>query len=57
MVRHFTQELLRLLRNDDGVTAMEYGLIAAAMTVTLASLMPGMGTTLSTMFSRISTSL
>ena len=57
MVRHFTQEFLRLLRNDDGVTAMEYGLIAAAMTVTLASLMPGMGTTLSTMFSRISTSL
>ena len=57
VVRHITQEFLRLLRDADGVTAMEYGLIAAAMTVTLASLMPGMGTTLSTMFSRVSTSL
>ena len=51
------QDLVRLLKNRDGVTAMEYGLIAAATVVAISAFMPGMSTRLSGIFSRVSSSI
>lgn len=57
MLRAVIAELRRLLREKDGVTAMEYGLIAAATVVAISAFMPGITTRLSGIFSRVSTSL
>lgn len=51
-------QLLRALRHsEDGVTAMEYGLIAAATVVAISAFMPGITTRLSEIFSNVSTAL
>jgi len=52
-----TRAIARLLAARDGVTAMEFGLIATAVVVTIATFLPGMSTRLSSMFSAVSTSL
>jgi len=53
--------LFRLLRNlrheEAGVTAMEFGLIAAATVVAISAFMPGISTRLSGIFSRVSNAL
>ena len=57
MITKLIARLRRLTRSEDGVTAMEYGLIAAATVVAIATLMPGIGTKLSEIFSGVSSAL
>jgi len=45
--------LMRLVRNEDGVTAIEYGLIAALIAVAAVTVMGTVGTNLSTTFNTI----
>jgi pilus assembly protein Flp/PilA len=48
---------LRFLRNESGATAIEYGLIAAGISVAIIAVVNGLGTKLNTSFSSISTQL
>jgi pilus assembly protein Flp/PilA len=53
LLHHFV--LVRRLINDrKGVTALEYGVIAAAIIVAIATVVGTLGTTLSTTFTNIS---
>ena len=53
LLQHFV--LVRQLINDrKGVTALEYGVIAAAIIVAIATVVGTLGTTLSTTFTNIS---
>jgi pilus assembly protein Flp/PilA len=45
------------LKNDSGATAIEYGLIAAGISVAIIAVVNGLGTKLETTFSSISTQL
>jgi pilus assembly protein Flp/PilA len=49
--------LLRFLTNESGATAIEYGLIAAGIAMTIIAAVNGIGTSLSSVFSSVSTSL
>ena len=46
-----------LMQNEDGVTAIEYGLIAALIAVAAVVVMGTVGTNLSTAFSEVASSL
>ena len=48
---------LRFLRNESGATAIEYGLIAAGISVAIIAVVNGLGTKLNTTFSSVSTQL
>ncbi|HTZ36187.1 MAG TPA: Flp family type IVb pilin [Stellaceae bacterium] len=45
--------ILKLLKNEDGVTAIEYGLIAALIAVAAVSVMGTVGTNLSSTFNTV----
>jgi pilus assembly protein Flp/PilA len=45
------------LANDSGATAIEYGLIAAGISVAIIAVVNGLGTKLNTTFSSISSQL
>ena len=47
----------RLLANDTGATAIEYGLIAAGIAVAIIATVQALGTNLNSTFSTVSTSL
>jgi pilus assembly protein Flp/PilA len=47
----------RFLRDDSGATAIEYGLIAAGISVAIIAAVNSLGTTLNTNFTSISTQL
>ena len=47
----------RLLRDDSGATAIEYGLIAALIAVAAVATMTTVGTNLSTTFNNVATKL
>jgi pilus assembly protein Flp/PilA len=49
--------LCRLVKNEEGVTAIEYGLIAALIAIAAVVIMATLGTNLSTVFSEIASSL
>jgi len=49
--------LSRLVKNDSGATAIEYGLIAGLVAVVLVAALVLMGDTLDTTFTNISTEL
>jgi pilus assembly protein Flp/PilA len=49
--------LSRFLKDDSGATAIEYGLIAAGISVAIIAVVNGLGTKLNTSFSSISTQL
>ena len=49
--------LMKLLKNDDGATAIEYGLIAALIAVAAVAAMTSVGTSLSTTFNDVATKL
>jgi pilus assembly protein Flp/PilA len=49
--------LMRLLRDDTGVTAIEYGLIAALIAVAAVTVMTTVGSHLSSTFSTVATKL
>ena len=47
-------KFLKLIKNEDGATAIEYGLIAALIAVAAIGAMQGIGTKLSTTFNNVS---
>ena len=47
----------KLRRNEEGATAIEYGLIAALIAVAAITAMQSLGTNLSTTFNKVSTSM
>lgn len=47
----------KFLRNDQGATAIEYGLIAAGISVAIIAVVQGLGTNLSNTFSSVSSAL
>jgi pilus assembly protein Flp/PilA len=49
--------MIRLFKNEEGATAIEYGLIAALISVAAITAMGALGTPLSTTFNNVSTSL
>jgi pilus assembly protein Flp/PilA len=56
-MHHLTTTLAQLLKNEDGATAIEYGLIAALIAVAAVTAMGAIGTQLTTLFNSIVTSL
>ena len=50
-------KLCSFLRNESGATAIEYGLIAAGISVAIIAVVNTLGTTLNTKFDSISTQL
>ncbi|HXW41553.1 MAG TPA: Flp family type IVb pilin [Xanthobacteraceae bacterium] len=51
------KSLHAFLANEEGVTAIEYGLIAAGIAVAIIATVAALGTNLNTTFSTVSTSL
>ena len=49
--------LVRLMRNETGVTAIEYGLIAALISIAAVTVMGTVGTNLSSVFNTVATDL
>jgi len=49
--------ILGFLRDDNGATAIEYGLIAAGISIAIVAVVDGLGTQLNTTFSSVSTAL
>ena len=47
----------RFVKDESGATAIEYGLIAAGISIAIITAVNGLGTKLSTNFNTISTSL
>ena len=50
-------KLRKLLKNKSGATAIEYGLIAALVSVAAVVALQNLGSSLNTMFSTVSTQL
>lgn len=53
----FIQAAKRFVRDEEGVTAIEYGLIAALIAVAIILAITNVGTNLSTLFNSIATEL
>ena len=49
--------LKSFLKNQSGATAIEYGLIAAGISIAIIAVVNGLGTQLNTTFSSVSTQL
>ena len=49
--------ILRFVRNESGATAIEYGLIAAGISVAIIAVVQALGTNLNTTFTSVSTAL
>ena len=54
---HEMAKFLKLIRNEKGATAIEYGLIAALIAVAAIGAMGAIGTNLSAKFTTVSTQL
>ena len=52
-----SQLLVRFVKDNSGATAIEYGLIAAGISIAIIAVVNGLGTQLNTTFSSISTQL
>ena len=48
---------VRFVKNESGATAIEYGLIAAGISVAIIAVVNGVGGSLKTTFSNVSTAL
>jgi pilus assembly protein Flp/PilA len=51
------QLIYRFLRDESGATAIEYGLIAAGISLAIIAVVNGLGSKLNTKFTSINTSL
>jgi pilus assembly protein Flp/PilA len=49
--------LLKILSDESGATAIEYGLIAAGISIAILAAVNGLGSNLNTMFSSVNSSL
>jgi pilus assembly protein Flp/PilA len=49
--------IMRFIRNESGATAIEYGLIAAGISVAIIAVVQGLGTNLNNTFQSVSTAL
>jgi pilus assembly protein Flp/PilA len=49
--------LTKFMRDDTGATAIEYGLIAAGISVAIIAVVQGVGSKLNTTFTSVSTAL
>jgi pilus assembly protein Flp/PilA len=49
--------IMRFVRNESGATAIEYGLIAAGISVAIIVAVASVGTSLNTTFTSVSTAL
>jgi pilus assembly protein Flp/PilA len=56
-MRNFGDWLSRLMTQERGVTAIEYGLIAAGIAVAIVATIAALGTNLNTTFSTVSNGL
>jgi pilus assembly protein Flp/PilA len=54
---HMKTLFVRFVKNESGATAIEYGLIAAGISVAIIAVVNGLGTQLNTTFGNITTSL
>jgi pilus assembly protein Flp/PilA len=52
-----SQLFRQFLRNEEGATAIEYGLIAAGISVAIITVVQGLGTELSNVFTNVSTAI
>ena len=50
-------KILRFVRDESGATAIEYGLIAAGISVAIIAVVQGLGTTLNATFKSVDTAL
>ncbi|MGI8610856.1 MAG: Flp family type IVb pilin [Sphingomicrobium sp.] len=50
-------KFLKLIRNEEGATAIEYGLIAALIAVAIIGAVSGVGDALNTTFTEVSSNL
>jgi pilus assembly protein Flp/PilA len=50
-------KLLNFLRDESGATAIEYGLIAAGISVAIITVVQGLGSSLNTTFTSVQTAL
>jgi len=50
-------KLVRFLRDESGATAIEYGLIAAGISVAIITAVTALGTSLNTTFTSVSTAI
>ena len=57
MLTYVTQIALAALKDRKGVTALEYGVLAAGIIAVIATVVFTIGTTLSTMFTNVSTKI
>jgi pilus assembly protein Flp/PilA len=46
--------ITRFLRDEEGATAIEYGIIAGLISIAIVSVLPGVGTALKNIFTQIS---
>ncbi|MDO8401742.1 MAG: Flp family type IVb pilin [Bradyrhizobium sp.] len=51
------RSILKFLNDESGATAIEYGLIAAGISLAIIAVVNGLGTNLNTKFTDINTSL
>jgi pilus assembly protein Flp/PilA len=49
--------ILKFVRNESGATAIEYGLIAAGISVAIITVVTALGTSLNTTFTSVNTAL
>jgi pilus assembly protein Flp/PilA len=48
---------VRFVKNESGATAIEYGLIAAGISVAIIAVVQGLGSTLNITFGKVSTAI
>lgn len=53
----FNGAVARFVREEEGVTAIEYGLIAGLIAVAIITVLTGLGTKLATVFSTVTNAL
>ena len=51
------QNIIRLIKNEEGATAIEYGLIASLIAVVIIGALTALGSSLTTTFTSVSASL
>jgi pilus assembly protein Flp/PilA len=51
------KSILRFVKDESGATAIEYGLIAAGISVAIIAVVQGLGTNLKTTFGSVQTAL